>query len=369
VGLGPESFSDDQDPGTVRTFSLQVCYYEGATDVGPTTVSATITDGDGRSHPASVVLGAPGDCADLGPSQGDPATPSPTPTPTPTPTPNHPPVAVADHWDVRAGDYVYDNALRNDRDPDGDAITPRVTSISFRAAEWSGMERDGTFRYVSGPGTRVHQRKVVTYYLLDARGARSAPARITIDVIPPGTRRSASPVHDRRHRASAAAAATPHWYSNPTLMYSCFGSGFDTSCYGVYSPRQVVAINAATPWITRPTAAEAARACAKAFGRGGVGKCVSGLLTGPIFRAGDKQIIRLAAEGGDCLLFKQELNRTALHPLAGEWTRPEYSQTHSFLGIGRWGVWSKGLTGTWQVPVSCTADAAWKFFPRSLVER
>jgi hypothetical protein len=130
-----------------------------------------------------------------------------------------------------------------------------------------------------------------------------------------------------------------------------------------------VAINAATPWITRPTAAEAARACAKSFSRGGVAKCVTGLLTGPIFRAGDKQIIRLAAEGGYCLLFKQELNRTALHPLAGAWTRPEYSQTHSFLGTGRWGVWSKGLTGSWQVPVSCTADAAWKYFPKSLVER
>jgi hypothetical protein len=131
----------------------------------------------------------------------------------------------------------------------------------------------------------------------------------------------------------------------------------------------VVAINAATPWVSRPSASEAAKACYKAFARGGVQKCVTGLLSGPVFRAGDKQIIRIAAESGYCLLFRQDLNRTVRHPVAGEWTKPEYHQIHSLLGQGKWGTWSKGLTGTWQVPVSCTADAAWKYFPHSLVAR
>ena len=129
------------------------------------------------------------DGADRCPAQPAPGTADGCPPPE-----NRPPVAVSDRWEVRAGSYVYDNALKNDRDPDGDSFTPRVTSISFRATEWSGMERDGTFNYVAGPGTRVQQRKVITYHLVDARGARSAPATITIDVIPPGKRRRASPL-------------------------------------------------------------------------------------------------------------------------------------------------------------------------------
>ncbi len=385
VGFGPEYFTDDEGPGTARTFRLQACYFSG--DAGPTSVSGTITDGDGASRAVSVTLNAVGDCADLGESRGVgiadgdgdgvpddrdecPSQPAPgTANGCPAPPANQPPIAVSDSWRVRAGGYVYDSALRNDHDPDGDRFTPRVTSISFRAAEWSGMEPDGTFNYVSGPGTRVHQRKVITYHLVDERGAQSAPATMTIDVIPPGARRSSAPIRKRRSARRATASAAPRWYSNPALMYSCFGTGFDTYCFGVLSPAQVQAVNATTPWVTKPSPTDAARACARRFSGGGIAKCVAGLVSGPIIRAGDKQIIRIAAQGGECLLFRQDLNRTASHPLAGEWTSAEYSSLHSFLGIGKWGTWRKGLRSTWQVPVSCTANAAWKYFPRNLVER
>ncbi len=163
-------------------------------ELGTSTGRTVDTDGDG-------IL----DGADRCPTQPAPGTADGCPPPE-----NRPPIAVSDHWSVRAGDYVYDNALRNDRDPDGDRFTPRVTSISFRATEWSGMERDGTFNYMAGPGTRIRQRKVITYHLVDARGARSAPATMTIDVIPPGARGELTPARAAAARESSAA---PRWYS------------------------------------------------------------------------------------------------------------------------------------------------------------
>ena len=377
VGFGPESFSDDEDPGTARTFRFSACYYPSI-DAGPTVVSATITNGDGSSSASSVVLNAPGDCVDLGTSTGRavdsdgdgildgadrcPSQPAPGTADGCPPPENRPPVAVSERWRVPAGGYVYDNALKNDRDPDGDRFTPRVTSISFRATEWSGMEQDGTFNYMAGPGTRVQQRKVITYHLVDARGARSAPATITIDVVPPGKQRGASPVQTRRGGARASAA--PRWYSNSTFLYSCFGTGFDRTCYGVLSPAQVQALNATTPWLSLPSPAEAARACALSFRGGGVARCAANLVGGALTRSGDKQIIRVAAQDGDCLLFKQDLNRTLRHPVAGSWTKPHYHSIHSYLRKGTWGTWGK-----WQVPVSCTSSAAWMYYPKDLVRR
>ncbi|HET9738321.1 MAG TPA: hypothetical protein VFP78_09385 [Solirubrobacteraceae bacterium] len=364
VGLGPEFFTDDENPGTARTFRVQVCYFSG--EEGATTVSGTVTDGDGSSRPVSVVLNAAGDCAELGVSQGRtvdsdgdgildgadrcPDQPAPGTADGCPPPENRPPIAVSDRWEVRAGHYVYDNALKNDRDPDGDRFTPRVTSISFRATEWSGMEQDGTFNYVAGPGTRIHQRKVITYHLVDSRGARSAPATITIDVIPPGKSRKSSPVR----RGGAQSSAAPRWYSNKVIAWACFGSGFDRFCYGVLSPAQTQVLNATTPWISRPSPAEAARACALAFRSGGAASCAANLVGGMLTRSGDKQIIRVAAQDGDCLLFKTELNRTPAHPLAGSWSKPDYHPIHSYLRKGTWGTWGK-----WRVPVSCTAGYAW----------
>ena len=72
VGFGPENFTDNEDPGTARTFRFEVCYYEDSPDGGPTTVSGTITDGDLSSRPVSVTLSAPGICAELGVSHGRP---------------------------------------------------------------------------------------------------------------------------------------------------------------------------------------------------------------------------------------------------------------------------------------------------------
>ena len=124
------------------------------------------------------------------------------------------------------------------------------------------------------------------------------------------------------------------------------------------------ALNATTPWISRPSPSEAARACALAFRRGGAASCAANLVAGALTRSGDKQIIRVAAQDGDCLLFKQDLNRTPLHPLAGSWTKPDYHPIHSYLRKGTWGTWGK-----WRVPVSCTSSAAWMYFPKDLVRR
>lgn len=365
VGYGPENFTDDEAPGTARTFRFDACYFP-STDGGPTVVSATITDGDGSTRAVSVTLNAMGDCAELGTSTGRPADtdgdgvldaadrcptqPAPGTADGCPPPENRPPVAVSDRWEVRAGHYVYDNALKNDRDPDGDRFTPRVTSISFRAAEWSGMEQNGTFNYVAGPGTRIHQRKVITYHLVDSRGARSAPATITIDVIPPGKRRDGSPIRARGAQASAA----PRWYANKVIAWACFGSGFDRFCYGVLSPAQVQAAYATTPWLSAPSPTEAARACALSFRTGGAASCAANLVGGALTRAGNKQILRVAARDGDCVLFKTELNRTPLHPLAGAWSKPDYDPIHSYVRKGTWGTWGK-----WRVPVSCTAGYAW----------
>ena len=407
VGFGPEFFTDDAGAGVARTFRLEACYYAG--DSGATAVSGTITDGAGTARPVSVTLGAPESArssacpAAQAMPTGTACWTAPTPVPpNPLPVPptdarratrtatacetrrtharrsrrrawadgcpvqpaNRPPVARNDHFDVRAGGYVYANALANDADPDGDRFTPRVLSISFRAAEWSGMEQDGTFNYVSGPGTRVEQRKLVTYVLVDARGARSAPATLTIDVIPPGGRHgSRSAVAGARRRRAGA-----RWYGNSNQVKLCFGSGFDKFCFTVLAPRQVQVVNATTPWLSTPVPREAATACARLFRGGGIGRCAAGLVSGPLVQSGNKQILRVAANGGDCVMYRQDLNRTALHPLAGEWTKPSFSSSRSLVGIGKWGTWSKGLTGAWRVPVSCTAGSAWTYFPSNLVE-
>ena len=375
VGFGPETFTDDESPGTARTFRLQACYFP-STDGGPTVVSATITDGDGASRSVSVTLEAMGDCAELGTSTGRavdtdgdgildgadrcPTQPAPGTADGCPPPENRPPVAVSERWTVAAGGFVYDNALENDSDPDGDSFTPRVTSISFRATEWSGMEKNGTFNYVSGPGTRVHQRKVITYHLVDARGARSAPATITIDVIPPGKRRKGSPA--RRGGAQSSAAGT--WYSSQTYVGGCYGSGFDTECYYLMAPAQVHALNAATPWFSPPSPTQAARACATSFRGGGISRCIATLSLGFLMRAGDKQIIRVSAQDSDCLLVKLDLNRTPLHPLAGSWTKPQYHPINSYVRKGTFATWGK-----WQPPMYCTAGAAWKKFPADRTRR
>lgn len=376
VGFGPETFTDDESPGTARTFRLEACYFADPSEVGPTTVSGTITNGDGSTAPVALVLNAVGECADLGTSTGHradsdgdgildgadrcPTQPAPGTADGCPPPENRPPVAVSERWTVTAGGFVYDNALKNDHDPDGDSFTPRVTSISFRATEWSGMEQNGTFNYVSGPGTRVHQRKVITYHLVDARGARSAPATITIDVIPPGKRRKGSP----GGRGGARSSAAGIWYSSQTYVGGCYGSGFDTSCYYLMAPAQVHALNAATPWFGPPSPAQAARACATSFRGGGVPRCVATLTLGFLMRAGDKQIIRVSAQDSDCLLVKLDLNRTPLHPLAGSWTKPQYHQVNSYVRKGTFATWGK-----WQLPMYCTAGAAWKKFPADRTRR
>ena len=64
---------------------------------------------------------------------------------------------------------------------------------------------------------------------------------------------------------------------------------------------------------------------------------------GPLFHAADKQIIRLAANAGACLIFRQTLDRTLRHPRAGEWSKREFHGTDSYLPQGSWGTWPRGL--------------------------
>jgi hypothetical protein len=279
---------------------------------------------------------------------------------------NRPPVARADHYHLAAGSYIWTTALANDFDPDGDKFTARVTRIEFRRKEWSGMDRDGTFAYVAGTNARIAMKKVIVYHLVDARGMKSRSAKITIDIDKPGVRRP-SPLDKHPNKAKSAAAA--RWYSNPATLYSCRGRGFDRECYGVMSPPQVGALNATTPWVTRPSVNKATSECVQ---RGITGKglagCVEGL-AGLLFDAGDKQVIRLAANAGACLVFKRTLDRTLRHPRAGEFSDPEFHTTHSYLPQGKWGTWQRGATGKWRLPVSCNARSAlvrWPMDPVAL---
>ena len=280
------------------------------------------------------------------------------------PPENRPPVARADRYHLKAGSFLWTSALANDSDPDGDKFTARVTRIEFRRKEWKGMDLDGTFTYVAGTNARIAMKKVIVYHLVDEHGARSPSAKITIDIDKPGVRRP-SPLDKHPNKARSAAAG--RWYANPATLYSCRGAGFERECYGVMSPRQVAALNAATPWVTRPSIANATSECAQRGIRGAaLAGCIEAL-AGLLYDAGDKQVFRLAANAGACLVFKRTLDRTLRHPRAGEWSKPEFHTTHSYLPQGKWGTWPRGATGKWRLPVSCNARSALVFWPMERV--
>ncbi|NNH51323.1 tandem-95 repeat protein [Promicromonospora citrea] len=89
-----------------------------------------------------------------------------------------PPVAVADHVTVQAGDPVTVEPLRNDTDPNGDRL--RLVSVSERApATVTENYAAGTFRFVSqDPGSYD-----LTYQVSD--GPDSTMGLVRVDVLPP----------------------------------------------------------------------------------------------------------------------------------------------------------------------------------------
>ena len=242
---------------------------------------------------------------------------------------NRPPVAVNDHYRLAAGAYIWTTALKNDFDPDGDKFTARVTRIEFRRKEWSGMDHDGTFSYVAGTNARIAMKKVIVYHLVDARGMKSESAKITIAIAKPGVRRP-SPLNKRPTKATSAAVgdgggpargrSTPATVAGSTVESSA-SCRRRRSARSMRQPHGLLARRSPRP----PTA------CAQyGANRTGLAGCAQGLVAGPLFRAGDKQIIRSAAKNGACLIFKQTLDRTLRHPRAGEWSKPEFHGTHSY---------------------------------------
>ncbi|WP_232216086.1 fibronectin type III domain-containing protein [Promicromonospora sukumoe] len=89
-----------------------------------------------------------------------------------------PPVAVADHVTVLAGDPVTVRPLRNDSDPNGDRL--RLVSVSEQApATITENYAAGTFRFVSQePGSYD-----ITYQVSDGPG--STMGLVRVDVLPP----------------------------------------------------------------------------------------------------------------------------------------------------------------------------------------
>ena len=280
------------------------------------------------------------------------------------PPENRPPVARADRYHLKAGSFLWTTALANDSDPDGDKFTARVTRdrVPPQGVEGHGPRRDVHLR---GRHERADRDEEGDRLPPRRRARREVPsAKITIDIDKPGVRRP-SPLDKHPNKARSAAAG--RWYANPATLYSCRGAGFERECYGVMSPRQVAALNAATPWVTRPSIANATSECAQRGIRGAaLAGCIEAL-AGLLYDAGDKQVFRLAANAGACLVFKRTLDRTLRHPRAGEWSKPEFHTTHSYLPQGKWGTWPRGATGKWRLPVSCNARSALVFWPMERV--
>jgi RHS repeat-associated protein len=100
--------------------------------------------------------------------------------------PNRPPTAAADDYKVDVGSTLNVAApglLANDADPDhGDAIQARLdTGVS---AGNLLLRFDGSFTYT--PAAGFAGLDSFTYVAVDRAGLRSAPVKVTIDVIPPG---------------------------------------------------------------------------------------------------------------------------------------------------------------------------------------
>lgn len=273
---------------------------------------------------------------------------------------NRPPVAVADRWRVRPGLSLEETVLANDHDPDGDAITAKVQKISFAAREWSGLDSDGGFLYIAGPGTTRVLVKKITYVAVDAKGAESEPviAEVTI-TRPTGTARLPSAA---TRRARTAATGAPLWQGPFVWAQLCFGGGSGSRCFTMLSPDRTVKLNRATGWTDLP----GARTACLEYGFLPMknADCAKALLAHGAGAIWDKSIVRAAADNGECLLFEVRRNRTWTGRRRGAWGKPVYETVNSrttpydvenprYTGHGKW---TKGFSGTWQVPLFCGAN-------------
>ena len=212
------------------------------------------------------------------------------------------------------------------------------------------MDRDGTFSYVAGTNARIAMKKVIVYHLVDARGVNTRSAKITIDIDKPGIRRP-SPL--KKHPTKAKSAANAHWYASAGTSWLCFGAGFEirsdsASCLRRRSGRST---RRRRGW---PSLADHSRhgVCEIRRHWRRRGRMRRGVTPGTLFHAADKQIIRLAANEGACLIFRQTLDRTPRHPRAGEWSKREF-QTDSYVPRGT--SLAAGLRGSGDSP--CPAPA------------
>lgn len=384
---GPETFTDNRQPST-RRFRFEICYFaETASGTGPTQVTFS---GPGLGS-GTRTLSSEGECQEIGTSGGDdadadgvldgndncPSDANPDQRDSDGDgkgdacDPNQPPVAVPDSWRVAAGHAIDGNVLENDSDPDGDPITARVLSISFASREWSRMDDDGGFLYTAGPGTRVQQRKVITYVAVDSKGATSQPTTAVVTVTPrrrvrftPRARRAPRrPSRRPGRRGRARSSATSYW-TGPYGGYAwaCFGSGLNSQCFYMLSVSRTAELNRSTGWFG--SIDSAATACFKyGFIPLKNKDCAKELAENSFGAFANKTVIRNAAKFGNCLLYRVARKRTFWHPRAGEWGKPEYhtlnSLTSPFNGNARftgYGRWAKGFSGKWRVPLYCNGD-------------
>ena len=348
------SFVDD-DATPSRCYRVTANDTDGPSNPpSPVAVRATLHNPDGSTTEVGPFTLQNGDQIYLGSTPPEPGLTPGGPVPASQctdPAGNRPPVAVRDLYKVRAGWTLDENLLRNDYDPDGDPITPKVLQISFARKEWSGLERDGSFLYTAGPGTSRVLLKRITYVVIDSHGAQSQPVTSVVRVRPWKPSRRNPLTH------KSASAAAPYWIGpSGAWVRLCFGRALKTQCFMLLSVSNTQALNALTPWATLDGAVSA---CVK-FGFIPLNnrECAKKLLEKGLFQVWDKSVVSNASKFQDCLLFRVGRHRTIRHPLAGEWGAPEYRTLDSlvkpFNGNQRFSGW--GTWGKWRVPVFCGRD-------------
>jgi Bacterial Ig domain len=277
---------------------------------------------------------------------------------------NTAPVAKPETYKVELGRTVDETVLANDVDAEGDDIFVHLIRISFPKTEWSGLDRDGRFLYTAHPKVRTRGAKVITYEVLDARGARSAPKTATIRLTRPAKGRDPrnKRAQGRRKRAEAA-ANKPYWTRAAHGWSACFGSGLDSQCWTMLSVARTRAYNNEQSWL--PDLRDAARKCAAYLLLPVSNKsCAQKIVASGGGAIWDKSVTRNAANLGQCLLWKVDRNRTLSHPFAGDWGKPQFSTDDSLTNPyspgtrvkDGYGYWRKGFSSRWRIPLFCNSS-------------
>lgn len=355
-------------PAPVHIDKLEECLARGQ-NVIPECADAVDNDGDGAvDFPADTGCTALQDTSEVNPkcsdgkdNDGDGKTDHPADPGCSTRSDdseqdaNRPPVARRDAWVVKPGFAADETVLANDYDPDGDAITARVLKISFASKEWSGLDTDGGFLYVAGPGTKGTLNKTITYVAVDSHGAPSPPARAVVTVTRPAA--GTKPFK----KAKIAAGNIPTWLG-PFGGWGqvCMGSGLGAYCYTMLSVSRTAALNASTGWTSDLSGA--AQAClAYGFIPMKNADCAKELLKRSAAQVWDKSVVDFAAKDGSCLMFRVDRVFSIRHPRAGKWGKPEYSTLRSGVrpyngsstNESGYGYWSRGAIHRWRVPLFC----------------